>query len=280
MAAGSVVKYRSHEIFFVSGCNMAHSCFSISNALIFLLFFFFSQEWPVKPGPPTPRTRFCGGTASSQLFPWRKASLRWTTLNSMPRSRSPPLRTAWKSRRRRCFCPRLSWLLPCATAGRRTAPWTVWRPWRTMTAQSSCPPSSRRSRDGTACPRSSWGWAPPPQRWLTVSETCPWSCSGSALFLVCLMTSRAVRAARWAQSPWASQWQTYLPNCSDWLGEEEEAGWTAIYPPNLEKWIPIALHKADRDINIAYAPPTLFPSWSPCTDPNLLTNNIVIYQEM
>lgn len=42
MAAGSVVKYRSHEIFFVSGCNMARSCFSISNALIVLLFFFFT----------------------------------------------------------------------------------------------------------------------------------------------------------------------------------------------------------------------------------------------
>lgn len=163
----------------------------------------------------------------------------------MPRSRCPPLPTAWRSRRRRCSSPRPSWLRPCATAGRRpgTALWTAWRLWRTMTAPPSCPPSSRRSQGGTACPRSCWGWAPPPRRWLTASENCPWSCSGSAPSLASPMTSRRERPPRSARSPWVSRWQTYRPSCSDWRGEEG-AGWTDTCRPNSERWIQIALHKA------------------------------------
>lgn len=199
------------------------------------------QGWPAKRGRRTRRMKFCGDTVSSQLSPWRKASLRWTTLSSMPRLRCQLLRTAWKSRRRRSSSRRPSWLLLCATAGTKTAPWTVWRHLRTMTAPPSCPSSSRRSQGGTACPRSCWGWAPPLQRWLIALEICPWSCSESARCLASLMISRLGKPQRSTQSPWASQWQTYHPSCSGW--QEEGAGWMGTCPPNSERWIQIASHK-------------------------------------
>lgn len=172
----------------------------------------------------------------------------------MPHLRCPLLHTAWRSRRRLCSSLRPSWLHPCATAGRRTALWTAWRPLRTMTAPPSCPPSSRRSQGGTACPRSCYGWAPPLQRWRTALETCPWSCNESVLFLVSLMISRLVRPQRSTQSPWVSQWQTYLLSCSDW---QEGEGWTDTCRPNSERWIQIASHKAG---NIFYLLPPTFVS--------------------
>lgn len=133
-----------------------------------------------------------------------------------------------------------------------------------MTAPPSCPPSSRRSRGGTASLKSCWGWAPPPRRWLTVSETCPWSCSGSAPCPACPTISRAGRPPKWAQSPSAGRWRTYPPNCSDWPGE---AGWTDTCRPNSERWIPIVLHKEANQPSFDF----------PCTIPDFWIDIWLMY---